>query len=763
MPTLKELSTLSDADLLAHVQKFMAPRYEEGYVKGVHDRDAAKILKSLLTLHNELDLLRYPPRVRACARVYWRAFANDDVKSLWTARFVALYGVTQLFPDTKHWHEYIATIHNEIADFLQNTRLFPLEMAPNAAEYLFYELTDDDPPTHPGHGFVVSSEAAKLRDSFLNHLRQKGFLPKFDDAIVKLKEDPVGKFEVIRSWLKGYLDAQADADLTDYRDEAVALLFCDLREVDPTAEISTRQELINMSGDHPQVEKGAYRLDYHDFMTRMDQHEAKTVPQYQAYQSLKKKLNDQFREDLRLDEFKPRVLSSFVRNQLIDKVYLPLIGDNLAKQIGVVGDNTRTDRMGLLLLISPPGYGKTTLMEYIANRLGIVFMKINGPAIGHRVTSLDPAQAPNASAREEMEKLNLALEMGDNVMLYLDDIQHCNPELLQKFISLCDAQRKIEGVYKGRTRTYDLRGKKVCVVMAGNPYTESGEKFQIPDMLANRADTYNLGDIIGDTYDSFVLSYLENSLTSNPVLNKLATKSQKDVYNFIRMAESGTKEGLEFEATYSVEEMNEYVAVLKKLLVVRDIVLKVNQQYIKSAAQEDAYRTEPRFQLQGSYRNMNKMAARVLPIMNDEELQTLILSHYEQEAQTLTSGAEANLLKFKELMGIQTTEEAKRWADIKKKFEKNQLFKGKDETDPVVQLMVQLGTFKDGLDNIHEALQTNAITSGLDNIQEALKNDAVRQGLESIRQTIEAGLKAQQELQKAREGEKKVVVVRKKE
>lgn len=37
---------------------------------------------------------------------------------------------------------------------------------------------------------------------------------------------------------------------------------------------------------------------------------------------------------LRLDEFKPRVLTSFVRNQFIDQVYLPLIGDNLAKQMG---------------------------------------------------------------------------------------------------------------------------------------------------------------------------------------------------------------------------------------------------------------------------------------------------------------------------------------------------------------------------------------------------------------------------------------------
>ena len=162
-------------------------------------------------------------------------------------------------------------------------------------------------------------------------------------------------------------------------------------------------------------------------------------------------------------------MTSFVRNRLINEVYLPLIGDNWAKQLGAAGQGKRTDTMGLLLLISPPGYGKTTLMEYVANVLGLVFMKVNGPSIGHAVTSLDPAQAPDATARQEVEKINLAFEMGENVMLYLDDIQHTNPELLQKFISLCDGTRRVEGVWKGQTRTYDLKGRKFCIVMAGNP------------------------------------------------------------------------------------------------------------------------------------------------------------------------------------------------------------------------------------------------------------------------------------------------------
>ena len=360
--------------------------------------------------------------------------------------------------------------------------------------------------------------------------------------------------------------------------------------------------------------------------------------------------------------------------------------------------------MGMLLLISPPGYGKTTLMEYICNRLGLIFMKINAPAIGHEVTSLDPSEAPNAAAREEMKKLNLAFEMGDNVMIYLDDIQHSNPELLQKFISLCDGQRKIEGVYKGKPKTYDLRGRKVVVCMAGNPYTESGDKFQIPDMLANRADTYNLGDIIGDTAATFNLSYIENSLTSNPVLNKLNTRSPKDVLPLLKIAETDSRDGIELEANFSVEEMNEIIAVMKKMIVVRDIISKVNVEYIKSAAIAEDYRTEPPFKLQGSYRNMNKIVEKILPVMNDEELQTLIISNYENESQTLTDGAEFNMLRFRELFEVTNDEETERLAAIRKTYEKKQLFSGMDEADPMTQVVVQMGQFTDGLDKISSSI-----------------------------------------------------------
>src|SRR5690606_27120991 len=122
---------------------------------------------------------------------------------------------------------------------------------------------------------------------------------------------------------------------------------------------------------------------------------------------------------------------------------------------------------------------------------------------------------------------------------------------------LCDAQRRIEGVWRGRTRTYDLRGKRFCVVMAGNPYTESGDKFQIPDMLTNRADTYNLGDILKGNDEIFALSYIENAVTSNVTLAPLASRSSKDLYALIRMAQGEEVQTSELEHGYSSVEISE--------------------------------------------------------------------------------------------------------------------------------------------------------------------------------------------------------------
>lgn len=327
------------------------------------------------------------------------------------------------------------------------------------------------------------------------------------------------------------------------------VLLSDLPRRRSQADVELRIE--GLLGEHPRIQSGRMTLAVDTFLVRLKHNAAESVPAYLDYISTRQAVIDSYRTQLRLAEFKPKPLSAFVRNRLVNECYLPIIGDNLAKQMGNVGEGRRTDLMGLLMMISPPGYGKTTLMEYVASRLGLIFMKINCPSLGHQVTGLDPAQAPDATAARELEKLNLALEMGNNVMLYLDDIQHTDPEFLQKFISLCDGTRRIDGVWQGETKTYDLRGRKFCVVMAGNPYTESGDVFKVPDMLANRADIYNLGDILGGMEEQFALSYIENALTTNAVLAPLAVRKMTDVYRLIDLAQGKQTAADDIEHPYS--------------------------------------------------------------------------------------------------------------------------------------------------------------------------------------------------------------------
>ncbi len=687
---------MDEEQLSETVQNFMSVRYSEGYVKGVHDADAVKILSALINIRKDADLLRFSSQARACAEIWFSRFADKEVKELIYRQIKGVRTILEAFPDSPKFENITEKIEIEIGNFIEKTNLFDEKLIEPAAEYLFLELTRGD-------SFVINEETAKFIEQFLHYLKLKNFSSKFEKTITELTKNPDLKYRLINDWLKAFIKNQEQENYLQYLDEATVTICLNSLSGKKQVKVSMEIELDGFDGSHQIIKERKYQLNYNQFIQKIQSFEKNTVVGFKKYVELKKKLSHDFESNMRLSEFKPRVMSSFVRNKLINRVYLPLIGSNLAKQIGTAGEQKRTDLMGMLLLISPPGYGKTTLMEYIANRLGIIFMKINGPAIGHNITSVDPEEASNATAREELEKLNLAFEIGDNVMIYLDDIQHCNPEFLQKFISLADGQRKIEGIYKGKAKTYDFRGKKVCVIMAGNPYTESGDKFQIPDMLSNRADIYNLGDILGDNKDEFLLSYVENSLTSNAVLGKLAGKSSKDVYTLLEVAESGEQEGVQYETNHTAEEINEYLSVMRKMLKVREIISTVNQQYIYSAGQSDIYRTEPSFKLQGSYRDMNKMTEKIMPIMNDKELDSLIISHYENESQTLTTDAEANLLKFKSMINILTAEDEIRFKEIIEIYQKN---KQKDSASQISEAVEQMETISKSLSAISHAIVT---------------------------------------------------------
>ena len=668
--------------------------FAAAYLKGVHNTDALAIYEGLKKLRTELGILQFSPSVRVAAQQFWFGL-DEGVRNKLLQIIGAAYAIQESFPQSKR----AVFVEKELSTRFIESKVISGGVEVNeVAQYLYLELST-------AKHFTCSQQAVHLKRAFEEYLHAQRRTAVFLQEVSNTEFNISERFYIVQSWFNAFLQSHPSDEGGLYIDEAVCLiLFKDQAYRERPA--ADAIELSGLRGTHNVIgSDGKYLLNFHRFLKKMKGYFQVQVPAFTAFNRVKEDLVKEYRQQLKVSELEPKVLSSFVRNRLINEVYFPLIGANLAKQIGAAGDDKRTARMGMLLLVSPPGYGKTTLMEYLAKTMGLHFVKINGPTIGHSITSIDPQEATTSGARAELKKINLAFEMADNVMLYVDDIQHCSPEFLQKFISLADGQRKMDGIFEGESKTYDLRGKRFCVVMAGNPYTESGEQFKIPDMLANRADVYNLGDVIGSSDQLFKLSLIENSGAENRYLQRISNRSFEDLYKLITHVETNSDMLPELEGNYNQQEVDDALAVLKNILRIRDVVMLVNQQYIARAAMKDAYRTQPAFKLQGSYRNMNKMVGKIVPLMNPEEINSLILSHYEAESQTLTSDAEANLLRLKEIAGFLSDQQAKRWTQIKEIFVKNNKFGMMRDGDSSVQMLKQLSSFNDHLEAIAKAIK----------------------------------------------------------
>ncbi|MFD5469392.1 DNA repair ATPase [Streptomyces sp. NPDC127105] len=688
----------AQADLPALVRGAAEEAYDEGYERGVHDHDATAILTALLSLYEQAGPLRHEPAARAAAQLFWAHGTTPVARTAWTRRAASLARARDTFGPSPAIPELITELATSLETWPSTdggrgpAPLGAGDLAPAAAAYLFEELTSGT------DGFVISAATRTLLDKFRHTVGSSAY----DEDLAAL-DDLAARRQLAGAWLSAYVTSTGTEITAGDLAEAVAAELCpDLPRYE--SEVSPVTTVEGLLGTHPRIENRSLTLRIDEFLARTERFETREAPAFRAYQRRRTALVDAERARLRLDDHRPRSMAAFVRNRLIDEVYLPLVGDSLARQLGTAGESKRTDTGGLLLLVSPPGYGKTTLMEYVADRLGLMLVKISGPALGHAVTSLDPAEAPNATARQEIEKINFALAAGNNTLLLLDDIQHTSPELLQKFIPLCDATRRVEGVWNGEARTYDLRGKRFAVCMTGNPYTESGERFRVPDMLANRADVWNLGDVLTGKEDVFGVSFLENALTANPVLAPLAGRDRRDLDLFLRLAGNDPAARADrLGHPYAPAEVEQIVSVLRHLLSARETVLAVNAAYIASAAQSDETRTEPPFRLQGSYRTMNKIAQRLRPVMNDTELSAVLDDHFTAEAQTLTTGAEANLLKLAELRGALTPPQATRWAELKSAHVRAQALGG-PAGDPLTRATAALALLADRMGAIEAAL-----------------------------------------------------------
>jgi hypothetical protein len=643
--------TLAHPEDVAPVRAEAQKRLDEGFEVGVHDADATRIFAALTPLWATPGL--YVDAADRSVAVEWLR-AHDD-----GAMRKRLRALRALGPGRTR-DAFRAEVSADLGAIADAAGV-DLDVAA-AVDYLL-GFHDD---------VAVSAEAVGLAEAFETWATAAG-LDVADAGFA-----PLARY--VADW------SEHESGAGPARCAEAALYLTD-RSL-PVVDVGLRVSVEGLLSTHETIAGGTITFDADVAFSAYQAYRRDDLARFAAAGKARRAFLAEARIDLGVEDLRAKPMPSFVRNTLIDEVYLPLIGDNFAKQLGMVGT-----AQGLLMLISPPGYGKTTLVEYVANLMGYALVKVNGPALGTGVTSLDPAAAPDAAAAAELEKLNRAFAMGTNVICYLDDIQHTSAELLSRFIPLCDATRRVDGVFNGEAHTWNLSGKRFVMVMAGNPYTGTGASFKLPDMLTNRADVHNLGDVVSGKADAFARSYLEIAAGSNATLAPVVASAREDLDEFLSSVNGEALDSSALSRAYPAAEVTAVQRVLGHLIRVRDEMLSVNAAYIRSATLDDTMRGEPPFLLQGSYRNMAKVASKVVGPMTDAEVDALIADHYRAEAQTLAGAASWNLARLAEVRGRvepgtgEAAELRARWAEEKA------------AENPVVQVRA-------GLTGIEEALRS---------------------------------------------------------
>ncbi len=349
---------------LVHVEA--QARYEEAYERGVHDHDAGLLLDRLLRLWDTAGVLRFSPAARAAAQRWWAA-ADPTERELWQrrarsmARLRDTYGPSpthqelrlELAAAVRSWHDEAGLCSALRSDAGPGPGVGSQSVAGSgeppgqadgsgragqAAAYLLEELAGTDPVR-----FTTTAEAVELHDGLLASLDPGGGRSALTDDLGRFADHSPERHQLARAWVHAHLSELSRSDpenhsrLAPVAAEAVALLEVGAGVERQVSSSATAAEVTGLLSTHPNISDRALRFRLDELLERTEEFRLHRMPGFRTYQRRRSELLAEERTALRLDELKPKVMSAFVRNQLIDEVYLPLIGDNLAKQIGAAG------------------------------------------------------------------------------------------------------------------------------------------------------------------------------------------------------------------------------------------------------------------------------------------------------------------------------------------------------------------------------------------------------------------------------------------
>jgi len=138
-------------------------------------------------------------------------------------------------------------------------------------------------------------------------------------SLANLKGWPAERWLLTQSWLMGLVNEKSLHDIARYVPEAVAILNTEGKISRTLTEVDVEVEVSGLLGSHGLIEGRTLTFSVDGFLSRMNDHKQRVIPAFHEYHSVRNRIIAEERDKLRLHEFKPRPLSSFVRNRLINE------------------------------------------------------------------------------------------------------------------------------------------------------------------------------------------------------------------------------------------------------------------------------------------------------------------------------------------------------------------------------------------------------------------------------------------------------------
>ena len=126
--------------------------------------------------------------------------------------------------------------------------------------------------------FVVSREANKIYNGFINYLHEKNAYDEFVLSLKNSKRDIEGTFYLVKEWINAYrlddldnleLIDLDDGEIYEILDEVIVIIIENEANIGRLVSVDTKTTLEGLVGTHKLIIEGKYKLSYTGFINKL--------------------------------------------------------------------------------------------------------------------------------------------------------------------------------------------------------------------------------------------------------------------------------------------------------------------------------------------------------------------------------------------------------------------------------------------------------------------------------------------------------------